>query len=297
MSNVLKNQPEPVTTSIEERHFPSLYQSADQASLSAQRHYFRLQTGHVACLILGSAGAVLATILPVASVTWAYIVLAIVLAISIVFAWVSRERQYDRVWFDCRAIAESTKTATWRFMMKAAPFKDDSTARQSFIDQLRRIRKARPSSPKDLAQSLDENARLISCSMDSVRQKPLNERQKIYLKSRLLDQKIWYLNKAKFNSRKESFLFGAVLTLQILAVFFCNYSGCFKWLSRKRGPNSDDLRCFRCRLESDEALWRIGSDLFPCRPGTRGAGSDCLGFNGRRQLPRTCGAGRGDHFS
>ncbi len=220
MSNVLENQPEPVTTNIEERHFPSLYQSADQASLTAQRNYFRLQTCHVACLILGSAGAVLATIIPVAFVTWAYLVLAIVLAISIVVAWVCRERQYDRVWFDCRAIAESTKTATWRFMMKAAPFKDDSTARQSFIDQLRRIRKARPSSPKDLAQSLDENARLISCSMDIMRHKPLLERQKTYLKSRVLDQKIWYLNKAKFNSRKESFLFWAVLILQILAVFF-----------------------------------------------------------------------------
>lgn len=220
MSNFLENQPEPVATNIEERHFPNLYQSADQASLTAQRNYFRLQTCHVACLILGSAGAVLATVIPIAFVTWAYLVLAIVLAIGIVAAWVCRERQYDRVWFDCRAIAESTKTATWRFMMKAAPFKDDRTARQPFIDQLQRIRKARPSSPKDLAQSLDENARSISCSMDIIRHKPLIERQKIYLKSRLLDQKIWYLNKAKFNSRKESFLFWAVLILQILAVFF-----------------------------------------------------------------------------
>ena len=220
MSNVLENQPEPVTTNIEKRHFPSLYQSADQASLTAQRNYFRLQTCHVACLILGSAGAVLATIIPVTFVTWAYLVLAIVLAIGIVVAWVCRERQYDRVWFDCRAIAESTKTATWRFMMKAAPFKDDSANKKSFIDQLQRIRKARPSSSKYLAQSLDVNAQSISDFMNNVRQKTVKERQRLYLESRLRDQKTWYSNKAKFNSKEEFCWFWTVVALQILTVAF-----------------------------------------------------------------------------
>ena len=157
MSNDLKNQQEQVTISIKDRNFPSLYQSADQASLSAQRRYLCLRKCHIGCLILGSAAA-FATIFPVVAVKWTYIVLTIVLVIGVVLTWVSRVRRDDKVWFDCRAIAESTKTATWRFMMKAAPFKDDSTAKQSFIDQLRRIREERPFSPHDLAQSLDAKA-------------------------------------------------------------------------------------------------------------------------------------------
>ena len=142
------------------------------------------------------------------------------MAIGFVLTWVLRLRRDDKVWFDCRAIAESTKTATWRFMMKAAPFKDDRTSYQTFIDLLRRIRKERPFSPHDLAQSLDTKAQSITDSMNIVRQKPFNERQNLYVVSRLRDQKTWYTDKAKFNSRKESCWFWNVLVLQILAVIF-----------------------------------------------------------------------------
>ena len=37
---------------------------------------------------------------------------------------VTHSRRDDKVWFDCRAIAESTKTATWRYMMKTTPFEE-----------------------------------------------------------------------------------------------------------------------------------------------------------------------------
>ena len=218
MANDLKNQQELVTTGIRDQHFPSLYQSADQASLSAQRRYLCLQKCHIGCLILGSATAALATIVSVAAVKLTYTVLAIVLVIGVALTWVSRVRRDDEVWFDCRAIAESTKTATWRFMMKAAPFKDDSIAKQSFIDQLRQIRRARPSSPKDLAQSLDANAQSLSNFMNDMRRKSLDERRNLYLVSRLRDQKTWYSNKAKFNSKKESCWFWTIVILQVLAV-------------------------------------------------------------------------------
>ena len=179
MANILEDQQEPVTTSIEDKDFPGLYRSADQASISAQRRYLFLQKCHIGCLILGSVGAALATIVPDVAVKWTYIVLAIVLVTGVILTWVSRVRRDNKTWFDCRAIAESTKTATWRFMMKAAPFKEDSIARKSFIDQLRRIRKERHFSSHDLAQSLDANSKSISNFMDNVRQKPLNERQNL----------------------------------------------------------------------------------------------------------------------
>lgn len=216
MSDVLKKQQEP--SSIEDQHFPSLYQSADRASLSAQRRYLWLQKCHIGCLIFGSVGAALATIVPVSAVKWAYIILAIILVIGVVLTWVSRVLRDDKVWFDCRAIAESTKTATWRFMMKAAPFKEDSTAEQSFIERLKEIRKARPSSPKDLAHSLDPDAQALSKFMSDMRRKSLDERRNVYFESRLLDQKIWYSNKATFNSRKENCWFWTVVILQVLAV-------------------------------------------------------------------------------
>lgn len=218
MSKDLKSQQEQVTISIKDRDFPSLYQSADQASLSAQRRYLCLQKCHIGCLILGSVGAALATIVPVVAIKWTYVALAIILVIGVVFTLVSRVLRDDKVWFDCRAIAESIKTATWRFMMKAAPFRDDSIANQSFITQLQRIREARPSSPKDLAQNLDANAQAISGFMSNMRQKSVDERRNQYLEARLRDQKAWYASKAKFNSKKEDCWFYKVVVLQVLAI-------------------------------------------------------------------------------
>ena len=220
MSNVLENQQEPVTASIENLHLSSLYQVADQASLSAQRRYVRFYLWHLICLILGSVVAMLSTVIPTVAIKWAHIVLALLLVIGVILILVSRARRDDNVWFDCRAIAESTKTAIWRFMMKAAPFRDDSANKKSFIDQLQRIRKARPLSSKYLAQSLDANAQSISDFMNNVRQKTVKERQRLYLESRLRDQKAWYSNKAKFNLKEEACWFWVVLALQVLAIAF-----------------------------------------------------------------------------
>ena len=220
MPNDEIDQEDPISTRIKRADYPSLFQSADRASLSAQRCYTRFYLLHLLCLILGSVGAALAMVIPAVPVTRTYIVLAIVLAIGLILNWVSRERRYDKVWFDCRAIAESTKTATWRYMMKAVPFKDDNSAKQSFIEQLRIIRKARPSNLEDLAQNLDANAQAISDFMKETRRKPMDERRNLYLKSRLCDQKNWYLNNAKFNSRKENCWFWTVVILQLLAIAF-----------------------------------------------------------------------------
>ena len=218
MSDAYNTEKQPVSSTIGDECLPALYHSADKASISAQQRYICLQRWQITCLILGSVGAIIASNVGVEVVKLAYIVSAIVLAILVILTWVSRARRDDKVWFDCRAIAESTKTATWRFMMKATPFKDDSEARKLFIDELRLIREARLFVAQDLAHNLDANAPSISDSMDSVRQKPLNDRRYVYLGSRLRDQKIWYSNKAKFNSRMERRWFLGVLVLQILAV-------------------------------------------------------------------------------
>ena len=226
MSKANENQQEPLTVSLEDEHYPSLYRSADRASLSAQRRHLRLQKWHIGCLIFGSVGAAFSTSTPIVAVTWAYVVLAIVLAVGIILTWVSRVRRDDKVWYDCRAIAESTKTVAWRFMMRAAPFKDDSTAKVLFIDQLRRIRKARPSTPINWAYNRNADFQSITSFMVCVRQKPAKEHQELYLESRLRDQKMWYLNKIKVNSAKENRWFWAVVVLQILAVSFAIIRAC-----------------------------------------------------------------------
>ena len=56
MPNDEINQEDPVSIKIKRADYPSLFQSADQASLSAQRCYSRFYLWHLLCLILGSVG-------------------------------------------------------------------------------------------------------------------------------------------------------------------------------------------------------------------------------------------------
>ena len=220
MAESPKSQQKPtasVVGPIEDRHFPSLFQSADQTSLSAQRLYLRLQKSHLGFLIVGSLVAAFAAIVPTVAVTWFYTSLAITLVIGVILTWVTHSRRDDKVWFDCRAIAESTKTATWRYMMKAAPLEGDDSAKNQFVAELREIREARPSSPRDLAKSLDGTAQSISDFMNDVRTKPFEERKAFYLESRLRDQKGWYAKKANLNSCGESHWFWITTGLQCFA--------------------------------------------------------------------------------
>lgn len=214
MSDDLKSQQEPVSTSIKDRDFPSLYQSADQASLAAQRCYLLFQGCHLFLLILGSLVTVL---IPIVSFTWLPSILAIILMVTVTLTWISRSRRDDEVWFNCRAIAESTKTTAWRFMMKAAPFEDNSAAKGQFISKLKEIRKARSSSLAALAKDLDVDAQSISDFMNDMRTKSLSDRKTFYIKSRLLDQKAWYSKKADYNLRNKSYWSWITIVLQILA--------------------------------------------------------------------------------
>ena len=70
MCNGQEIQREQRTVGVQGRDFPSLYQSADQSSLSAQWRYLCLQKCHMGSLILGSVGAAIVTIVPVTAVTW-----------------------------------------------------------------------------------------------------------------------------------------------------------------------------------------------------------------------------------
>lgn len=201
---------------------PDLYQSADRMSQSAQMHHFLWKILNIAFLVLGSISAALVMVVPATSIKWVYVALALFLAASLFFHGLSRVRRDDKIWFDCRAIAESTKTASWRFMMKIAPFEgDDDVAIRSFVETLKQIRKARPFGVQGhLARNLHSDIQPVSGLMISARHMSTKEQQDLYLKSRLRDQAVWYLEKAKFNSKKESCWFWTIIAMQILAVVY-----------------------------------------------------------------------------
>lgn len=82
MAENSRSQQETVSHSIEDQDFPSLYRSADQASLSAQRRFLTLQRIHIWCLIIGSIVAALGQLVPAMAVKWVYMACAIIVALA-----------------------------------------------------------------------------------------------------------------------------------------------------------------------------------------------------------------------
>lgn len=209
---------------IEYKDFPSLYQSADKAAIQMQRKCFAFRRWHLIFLILGSGGTALATIVSKVFLTEFLtdlninIGIVIILLIGFIINIVSYVRKYDDKWFNCRAIAESVKTATWRFMMKAAPFEEDSLSEETFISKISEIKNSKQSALSTLAPYQDPEAKLISNFMRDVRGKSTEERKNQYIKSRLLDQKTWYTKKASDNSVAETRWFYGTTALQFLAI-------------------------------------------------------------------------------
>ena len=207
-------------SSIEKKHLSSLYQSADQAAIERRRRYFCFRLWHLAFLILGSIVAVLGPIIPEKFLAWFQISIAVILVVGVFINIISRVLKHEETWFECRAIAESAKTAAWRFMMKASPFEEDSTAEEAFTSKVSEIRKGRSSILIILGQYQNQNTQLITQFMKEMRQKSIEDRKNKYLSSRLLDQKNWYWKESYSYSTIGSRLFYAIIGLQFCAIIF-----------------------------------------------------------------------------
>src|SRR6267143_6928551 len=103
---------------MSDQDFPALYQAADAASLVAQRTYLNCIKGYAALSIFG-AGLAAYGIESKASAVLAAIVLLAALFLSVLMAL----KKFENGWYRASAVAESVKTSSWRFMMRAEPFR------------------------------------------------------------------------------------------------------------------------------------------------------------------------------
>jgi len=198
--------------------YPGLLRGADTASASAQNTYLFVQRLYLGSLILGSIIGTLAAPVPHVLRPWLNAGMAIVLAAGLLVLWLGRSRQEDRAWFDCRAIAESTKTAMWRFMMNVPPFAPNEHSDEQFVSALREIRRARPGAHRFLAGVADGEAPPISTRMRDVRSMPFGDRKLFYIENRLREQKSWYSRKAQDSARGGNRWFWTTAGLQMFAL-------------------------------------------------------------------------------
>jgi len=124
----------------------------------------------------------------------------------------------DRFWYASRAVAESIKTITWRYVCRAEPFQgDDANARNDFRQTLKQIVEQNREVCRSLTEYLD--GQQFTEVMEQMRSQPLEERRATYADCRIRDQLTWYAKKAAFNRRMSQYFFWALIVVNAVAVF------------------------------------------------------------------------------
>jgi hypothetical protein len=126
----------------------------------------------------------------------------------------------EGVWYRARAVTESVKTATWRFVMCADPFSEDRSIEETKALLNKRIRSIL-GEHKELAGELGgvlAEQDQITPAMLEIRNQPLQKRAEIYREARIKEQRAWYAKNSDFNRRRATAWFVVFITLQAFAI-------------------------------------------------------------------------------
>ncbi len=201
-----------------EVEYPALFVAADAAALTGERWYARLIEID---LSLVTATALIAGIGSVVQPSWRQIfagTVVIVIGTAVILRWVNRALRRDTAWFDGRSVAESVKTASWRYMMRVAPFDQDANdADGRLVSELEEILHARKDLPLDPAKSTGPQ---ITPAMREVRKVAFDGRKAFYLERRLADQVRWYSDRASLHRSRAKLWFGVGLGAEVITLIW-----------------------------------------------------------------------------
>jgi len=142
------------------------------------------------------------------------------LALSICITVVILLSKREQVWFDGRAVAESVKSLTWRYITASEPFLsslDNQHVNWRFLQELNQIKEKRKDIPLYLSNQ-DSNSPQITEEMKNLRALLFDKRRDFYLSCRIKDQLRWYNSKAEENYKWRDRWFIAIVISQLLAL-------------------------------------------------------------------------------
>lgn len=200
---------------IHEVDYPALYQAADTASIDSQRIYLFIMVSYLLLLIVGVGFTIYADNSRLSGILAALLFLG-TLFLSIFQA----SKRYDRTWYNARAVAESVKTRTWRYMMRAEPYESmepDTVAQSNFSNDLLQILNQNRELGPNIGGDFSAKEQ-ITLKMNEVRQRDLPERLKLYRKERIDEQRTWYAIKSATNRRSARNWFITMIVFQALAI-------------------------------------------------------------------------------
>lgn len=208
---------------FEDKDLPGLFQSADTASIKEQQKFFKGIFWYLILLIVAALFAFFADDYP--NPIFKIISTVLFLLTLFIMVWLRVSRP-DDIWYNGRAVAESVKTRSWRWMMRAEPYFDCDNieiVRKHFVIDLKTILKQNENliGKLGISASVEEP---ISAKMIEVRMLNLSDRFNFYRQERITNQAIWYTNKSKFNEKRAEMWFWTTVSLHSLAILLLLYN-------------------------------------------------------------------------
>jgi hypothetical protein len=183
----------------------------------AQKRYLRLVRAKIAVLVFISIATSLAWDRVPGTRTVAATIVAVFLIIATSASFLMDLRKFDHNWFVCRAIAESVKTETWKFVTKADPYTALAEDEGHFLNRVRELLKRQRPVPLELSEQCVASGQITEI-MREIRNKSLPDRRTFYAENRILDQLNWYAKKARWNQSRELLWFFIGWMLQVVTV-------------------------------------------------------------------------------
>ncbi|MHA6802809.1 DUF4231 domain-containing protein [Salinifilum ghardaiensis] len=232
-----------VAPTLRPEDHPGLFQAADQASQTGQRRYLRAVRTRLILSVLAAVSA--AFTIEADAVDWAAVATALCFIGTLGVEVLVLRGRPSQTWYQGRALAESTKSLTWRYAVGGEPFPPElppAEADQRFTRRLEALR-------GDLAavRLLPTRAPAISDAMRALRRSPLPDRRDAYLISRIDDQRTWYAGKALFHEKRAS-------RYQTLTIA-CEITGIAGALARAFGVVPFDLAGIVAAVVAALAAW------------------------------------------
>jgi len=208
--------PAPSTT-LNHEDLPPLFRSSDQWALRHQGDSFRAVRTHLLVLLLATTTAML---IEQASGRLMAACAAVLYGLTILLGLRTSRRRSRAHWQAHRAAAEVVKTLAWQYMVHGGPFHSRvADADAVFAERLEeRLRELRKCGWEDSRGGIERGKGQITPRMRAVRAKSYAARRDIYLRDRLLEQAVWYKNRASRAHRAAARWSALTAALTLLAL-------------------------------------------------------------------------------
>lgn len=210
---------------LKETDFPCTYLDSDKASLTAQYFYKNSNWGilivMLCCIIAVATSEHITSGIDHFEKIVGFFLLLTAIASTLLLIF-----KPERNWYVGRAIAESVKTLSWRFMMRSAPF---NTANET-ADKNKFIKRVKEVADAGLMDGFNPKLRtvhseVVTQKLIAIREMGYSDRKAFYAKHRIQDQIDWYTKKSKTNKILSTRFSIAIISCQLLATVYLIFFG------------------------------------------------------------------------